>query len=71
MSWFRTSLFILLLTAGWVVVGQVPRDPSYTVSNTVAKVLRHHPNLDVQAVEPNDPESVTFTFDVAYNDLGY
>ncbi len=71
MSWFRTSLLILLLIAGWVVVGQVPRDTSYTVSNTVAKVLRHYPNLDVQGVEPNDPESVTSTFDVAYKNLGY
>lgn len=71
MSWFRTSLSVLLLIAGWVVVGQVPRDTSYTVSNTVAKVLRHYPNLDVQGVEPNNPESVTSTFDVAYKDLGY
>ncbi|MFH6981856.1 alpha/beta hydrolase fold domain-containing protein [Marinoscillum luteum] len=59
------------MIAGWVVVGQVPRDTSYTVANTVAKVLRHYPNLDVQGVEPNDPESVTSTFDVAYKDLGY
>ena len=53
-----------------ILLAQVPRDTSYTVDNTVKKVQKQYPDMEVEGVQPHSFESVSTTNNIVYKNTG-
>lgn len=61
---------MLLLLLSSSLLSQIPRDTSYTVESTVAKISKRYPDLDIQGVKPVYPKSVEVTTGKIYKRIG-
>ena len=69
MSWWRINGLLLLLLSS-SLLSQIPRDTSYTVESTVAKISKRYPDLEIQGVMPVYPKSVKVITGKIYKRLG-
>ncbi len=70
MDWWKSKMFVFAFFGLCTTYAQVPRDTSYTVEGTVAKIAKAYPHHDIKGVTRQKPGSVQVRKDVVYKQVG-